>query len=106
MTLGASLGSAAESCHRGDARGNRRLHLPLGCFRVGLSEGTLAGRNPGHFKPRMTLEQLNKSLAHHSGGTQYAYRDLCGLRHQADSLFYPGCAGFSLFLILIHPELL
>ena len=82
MTLGAPCGLGGGDDHGGDPLGDRRFHLPFGRLRVALSGGTLAGRNPGNFKPRVTLKQLDKSLAHRSGGPQDSYRDLCSLRHQ------------------------
>ena len=80
MTLGAPLGSAAETAMVAMRAGMGVFIFHLRGFRIALAEGTLAGRNPGDFKPRVALEQLDESLAHHSGGPQNAYRDLCHRR--------------------------
>ena len=73
--------------HFGDALGQRRVETPLGGFAVGLAAGPVAGRKPGYLKPRMVFEQLDVTLADHSGGAEDAdwslfFIALIGIFHQ------------------------
>src|SRR5450759_2147864 len=40
-----------------------------------LAGGAVAGSQPLEVEPRVPLQELNKVLAHHAGGAEYAYFD-------------------------------
>ena len=58
--------------HLGDPLRQRRVQPPLRGLAVSLAARPVAGRKPGDFEPRMVLEQLDVTLADHSGRAQDA----------------------------------
>ena len=83
------VGDVLERIGPGDALGQGRIQAPFGCFAIGLSAGPVAGGQPRDLEPWMVFEQLNVSLAHHSGGAQNADR-LLGL-HDCELFSVPDC---------------
>jgi hypothetical protein len=59
---------------------HRCAHAPLGGFGVGAALGALGRSEPRDLEPWMVLEQLNETLADHSGRAKNAYRNLVGHR--------------------------
>ncbi len=72
MTFGAPFGLGRRDGHARNALGQRSVEPPLGGFPVKLAAGTVAGGEPGDLKPRMVFEQLDETLADHSGRAEDA----------------------------------
>ena len=61
---------AGRNFHRRHVRRNRRLQPPARRLGVGLAFRTVGSGQPRHFKPRMTLQHLDKPLPNHAGSAQ------------------------------------
>jgi hypothetical protein len=72
--FGRTVGLGRRHRHFGNRIGNGSLQPPARRFRVRASFGTIGGRQPRHFKPRVIFEHLDKSLPDDARGTENSYR--------------------------------
>ena len=88
-----ALGLSRRHRHICNVLRQLRVQLPAHRVSIPLSTGTVARRQPRHFKPRVALKKLNKSLTDHSGRAKDA--DLVSLLHIGCWNFTVGHAKFS-----------
>ena len=70
---GGAFGHVGLQRHPGDVTRQRGVELPPARFTISLARAAVACCQPRNVEPRMIVEQLNKSLANHSGRAQNAY---------------------------------
>ncbi len=58
--------------HARDPLWERGVESPFSGFAVELPAGAVTGGEPGDFEPRMVFEELNETLADHSGRAEDA----------------------------------
>src|SRR5207248_11272720 len=73
--FGSSVRGSGGIHHVANPRWNGRFQPPTCRIGVWATFGTVRGRQPAHFKPRMVLQHLDEALADHARGTENSYRN-------------------------------